>query len=518
MYSFLKNINIVFVTILIVISHFGCTKGFDELNTPKERIDVKSIDVNLLGKAFAESQYVGMYGEAYVWQQAQNLFSDLYSQYFATSADYFDSDQFVEVRSWSGLAWDRFYRDAAPQIHFVETFTKENNMVLENAVAKIWKVQLYHRLTDYWGPIIYSQFGNGKTSVNYDSQEVVYNDFFKILDEAIAVLKQNSGGKVFASSDLLYGGDVKKWLAFANSLRLRLSLRIVYKDPILAKSNAEKAVNDGVIINNLDNAAVLTNINALNPLAQVYTWGEFRMSAAIQSVLTGYRDPRVAVYFDEAKDGGYKGIRNGLPRVERGGGLTTYSNIGNRWHDIQSGGQNPPLPVMNAAEVAFLRAEGALRGWNMGGTANDFYNEGIRLSMSEMTNTSTAEMEEYIISTNMPVPVEDKWNTPALSNIPVLYQQSGSFETQLEQIITQKWIAIFPNGWEAWAERRRTYYPKLYPLIESINPDISKDEIMRRIPFAEGEYKNNLEAVTAAQSLLGGSDNGLTKLWWDAKP
>src|SRR5690606_31385979 len=115
----------------------------------------------------------------------------------------------------------------------------------------------------------------------------------------------------------------------------------------------------------------------------------------------------------------------------------------------------------------------------------------------------------------------DQWNTPATSDIPVAFETGGSKERQLEQIITQKWLALYPDGWEAWAELRRTGYPRVHPRLSSQNPDVPADEIMRRLIFVEGEYSNNREAVEAAALLpelvaKGGNKNS-TRLWWDAK-
>lgn len=507
-----------YLLIMFLVGINSCTKNFDRLNTPQNQIIADNVDASLLGQAFAQSQYEGMFGTAYSWQQAQNLYSDLYAQYFATAVDYFDSDQYLEIKSWSSVAWDRFYSSPAPQLFFVENLTKKNNMAVENAIVKIWRVQVYHRMTDYWGPIIYSQFGNAKTSVTYDSQESIYMDFIKTLDEAVAVLQQATGNSaVFASSDLVYGGNVEKWLTFANSLRLRLAIRMAYVEPELAKAQAEKAVADGVMLDNSENANVTATLISRNPISEVTNWGEFRMSATIESTLDGYNDPRLSVFFSEASGGGYKGMRNGLPRTERASASALFSDLGTMYMDVGKGGINPPIRVMSASEVYFLRAEGALRNWNMGATAEELYNEGIKTSLKERTNATDAEIDAFIASTNTPKPLNDKWDTPAMSDIPVAYLATGSFEKQLEQIITQKWIALYPDGWEAWAERRRTGYPVGFPIVESLNPTVSENEQMRRLTFTVSEMTNNAEAVKAAQSLLDGPDANDTRLWWDKK-
>jgi len=516
------------IATLIVACTFtvsSCTDDFVDLNTPPNQISESNIDVGLLGQAFAQSQWSGMLGLHWVFQIGENLFADLYAQYFATTAENFDSDQYVEVGRWINLLWVRFYGNGARQLSFIENFTTENeSLELPNALAKVWKVQLYHRITDYWGPILYSQYGNGETTVTYDSQQDIYMDFFTTLDEALAVLNNNRGSAVFEGHDQVYDGDVDSWITFANSLRLRLAMRIRYVDPAKAQAEAEKAVAAGVMTANSHNAMLLTAAGSENPHTTITNWGEFRMSSAMESLLEGYDDPRIGVYFSPAKDGdsdgdgsAFEGMRNGLPRIQKGAVLNPqFSDMGPMWLPPRRGGTD--IRVMGVSEVYFLRAEGALIGWNMGGTAKDLYEEGIRMSMTESRiGADMASIDAYIAGTSLPSAPQDTWSTPPLTDIPVAFDTGGSSERQLEQIITQKWLAIYPDGMEAWAEYRRTGYPKLYPIIESQNPRVGVNDVMRRMTFVSSEYDNNGEATQAAVSLLGGPDENDTKLWWDAK-
>jgi hypothetical protein len=181
---------------------------------------------------------------------------------------------------------------------------------------------------------------------------------------------------------------------------------------------------------------------------------------------------------------------------------------------------------MGAAEVYFLRAEGVLRGWqNMGGTAKELYDEGIRASLEARTDASDKEITNYIHSTRTPSAPQskggglDQFNSPPVDNIPVAFASNANFETKLEQIITQKWIALYPNSIEAWAERRRTGYPRGYAIIKSNNPHISSTQLVRRVTYPPVVYDNNAKAVKdAVANLLGGPDRADTRLWWDAKP
>jgi hypothetical protein len=535
-----------YLTVLLMATTIfsSCTKDFEELNTRPDAIISTNVNASLLGQAYAQAQFRAMKGEPGNFQLYQSLFGDLYSQYFSNTQVNFDSDRHIQVGGWSNGAWVDFYAQPAPQIKFVEDFSAANDLPLENALMKVWKVQAYHRITDYWGPIIYSEFGNAKETVAYDTQESVYKDFFKTLDEAVAVLKANPNGSAFASHDQIYGGSAAKWLVFANSLRLRLAIRCKYVDPALSKTEAEKAVADGVMQGNEANAMLTPTINSRNPYWTITDWGEFRMSAAMESVLKGYNDPRMPQYFspvigvdlngdgtittaekDPDADGSlYEGLRNGHAKGDINAVLNRVnSDMATQFLNVGRGGSaaGAPIRVMSASEVFFLRAEGALENWAMGGTAMELYNKGIEASLKERTTATAGEIAAYISSTATPIAVKDVWNTPPLSDIPVAFDAGGGKERQLEQIITQKWIALYPDGVEAWTEVRRTGYPKLYPRLNSENSDVPANQIMRRLVFVDSEYSTNLDAVNAAIALpelasRGGNKNS-TKLWWDAK-
>jgi len=189
-----------------------------------------------------------------------------------------------------------------------------------------------------------------------------------------------------------------------------------------------------------------------------------------------------------------------------------------RFLNENRGGTNPPVGVMNAAEVYFLRAEGALLGWEMGGSAEELYNEGIRMSLSEeRVGASPDDIDEYVNSTATPADPQDQWGTGPMSDIPVDFQTGADTETKLEQIITQKWLALYPVSLEAFAELRRTGYPTLYPLIASRNPNLDNDDIFRRMTFVVSEFNNNPEATENAVDLLKGPDQNNTKVWWDVR-
>jgi hypothetical protein len=173
--------------------------------------------------------------------------------------------------------------------------------------------------------------------------------------------------------------------------------------------------------------------------------------------------------------------------------------------------------IMVTAESYFNRAEGAILGWNMGGTAKDLYNQGITQSLIQWNVTDATVQTAYINSANTPVAPGDQQSSPAVSNIPVLFNTTDN-TIALQQIQTQKWLALFPDGTEAWADYRRGHYMKLYPVVNSDNPDLPDPttQWIRRLTFLTSEKQNNSSAVAAAVGLLGsGGDKITTPLWWD---
>ena len=192
-------------------------------------------------------------------------------------------------------------------------------------MAKLLRVNTMLRVTDCYGPIPYSQVANGKTAVAYDSQEDVYKHMFEDLDYAIQMLgefvDEVGGLKPLEGYDPVYNGDYNKWMRFANSLKLRLAVRISNVSPELARTKAEEAVKStrGLIDTNDNNAYVSVGAEP-NPLWLVASsWGEIRINATIASYMKGYSDPRSAVYFTTSKLGGdspYMGMRSGLEGVK----------------------------------------------------------------------------------------------------------------------------------------------------------------------------------------------------------
>ncbi len=500
----------------------GCTKKYDDINTDQNSIaTVGPAEIPFL---FSKAQSTGTNSQ-WNYQVAQNLFSDQYAQYFACAATYFPSDRLVIRMDWVGAAFGPMYTDVVPQLQSI--FAASDPKSAEYALANIWWVYTFHKITDYWGPIPYFQAGKPATTVAYDPQDKIYDDFFLRLADAVTVLKGKTSEKPFGNYDLIYGGDVNKWIKFANTLRLRLAMRISKVNAAKAKTEGEAAYAGGVLTASPADDALIarsTKGGDGNGLSIMSDWNEFRMSASMESVLKGYNDPRLKEYFLPAvATGTYEGMRNGLSVAQLGDNKNkpdANSHVGSRWTSVGIAGGSPThletrQNVMATAEAYFLRAEGSLLGWNMGSTVQQLYEDGIKNSMNQWGITDAAAITAYTNSLATPVAPNDFLNSPAMTNIPVKF--GGTAAVQLEQIMTQKWLSLFPDGMEAWADYRRSHVLKLYPVANSDNPDITNTatQWIRRIPFLTSEKDVNGAEVTKAATLLGGADKVTTPLWWD---
>lgn len=497
----------------------GCTGDFEEINT-------NPYAFTTLGKSDLTSVFKGAENNALrfnTYQVTQGLFADLYAQYYATNVTYFATDRYNYVSGWNSDAWANIYTNTVPKLRTI--FENVDEKSGEAALAHIIWVYTFHLLADYHGSIPYIGAGEGE-SVPYNSTKDIYYDFFERLTKAVNNLKSlPSGTTVFAEGDLCYNGNIEKWIKFANTLKLRLAMRLSNIDPSKAKTEAEAAFASGVFSSNEDNAFYAssgTNYAFWNHLSMCAAWNEFSMSSTIYSYFKGWEDPRLPIYFQPAvKTGTFSSIRNGISREdlvqERNKGAYN-SNIGTRWVSYSGTTATPiydaPYHIMCYAEALFLRAEGAMNGWKMDGTPKELYEAGIRASMQQWGVDKTLT-DSYISSTAKPAAPDDFHHSPAVSDLQVKW--SDNKNEQRQQIGTQKWLAIFPNGPEGWAEFRRTGYPTMYPVIRSENSSIPQGKFIQRLQYPQNEYSTNKEFLQKGIELIGGADVQGAPLWWAKK-
>ena len=515
----------------------SCTKNFRDINTDPNALypSDAAIDYSNLGEPMNQAQLNILSYVPYIYQVQQNLNADCYSGYFASGDPFYSNVNnltYSFVPGWNQTVWDQGYNAVMGPIATVLAATKDPKYAAFYAWAKIVRVEGMHRVSDVYGPIVYQHYGsvNADGSSIYDSQADVYSAFFSDLDSSITTLSalsaaSTSGIAPFSKFDLVYGGSYKQWIKFANTLRLRLAIRVSSVNSTLAKTEGEKSLGDatGLLSVAADNANVNTgnNVNPINTVANAY--GDINMGGPLVSLMNGYKDPRIAKYAQKATDatvtGQYIGIRQGI-------------QIRTTDYPFYAGFSLPAalpnqMQIMTAAEAWFLKAEAALKGWTGAGDAQTNYETGIKTSFAQYgldasayitDGTSTAQ--PYVDPRAVVPGANDVLaGSPYLSAVTIAWKAGDADAVKLEKIITQKWIANFPEGQEAWSEFRRTLYPKLWPvLVNNSGGTISSAKFVRRLSFAADELTTDAAGVAKAIILLGGPDTGGTPLWWDTNP
>jgi len=416
----------------------------------------------------------------------------LWVQYYS-EIQYRDEDKYL-VRSGTSGGWG-LYNTALEDIQRMIRKGETSNAPNWSMVGRILKSYTYSVMTDAMGDLPYSEALKADTVLHpaYDTQQQIYDGMFADLAQASSEFDSSASAIVFPTGDLMYGGNLRKWRRFANSLRLRLAIHLSEVDPTKAASEAAAAVAaaGGVFASNADNAQLmyLASSPNRNPIYNdARGRDDYGMSKTFVDSLTRWNDPRLPVFAQVNKDTivanrTYQGLPNGLDNGD-GPALFYISRIGAYWRETASA----PMALLTYSEVLFLEAEAAERGWIPGGSAAaaTYYNNAI-----------TASMQQYGIAAPA--------ITAYLAQAPVAYDAAGANVTgHLQQIAYQKWVSLFMQGMESWTEVRRTGVPALVP-----GPKAVLTSIPERLPYDDNEAvlnASNLAAAVAAQGFSQGND------------
>jgi hypothetical protein len=530
----MKKIILRSITALVIASSvISCTKGFEDLNQDPNKPSAENADPKL----FITPVLKDAVFSAHLHQRIHNLYIDNFSQYYNGPLS---GVQYGNVNdSWSQDYWKEHYAWLNNLNHVIRNYEKDDSQTNIVAIAKIYRVFITSRATDLFGDIPYSDAADGLGSLpKYDSQEEIYKSMLSDLENAIKLFDDSK--LPIGGNDFIYQGDYSKWKKFANSLRLRLAMRISNVEPALAKQHAEAAVAAGVMETSDDSALMVSdaaNWGQGYSTKYYFDWGSGNgvgMTNTMYNMLVGYEkdfptaaelgvpalndvptkiDPRALHYFGLTNQnfdctdvtkyyGNWTGLHHGVSRDDAANPdffVSNHSRVGIEMH----GDITRPFIIMPAHEIWFLRAEGALKGWNMGTTAQAAYEEGITLSMNQWKEN--AELGTYLGSTNANLNgTTVKWD-----------DNTGTNNSQLDKIITQKYIAGFPdNGWEAWADQRRLKHTLIEP---TQNPDdgtgLIKGDHVQRIKYPSNQPSVNAKHYAEAIARQG-EDLVSTKIWW----
>ena len=519
-----------------LIAFFSCTNNFEDFNThptnpgdmtPAERVGVLFPGMLYLMHNYQENDN----------QMIEQMIGNQYGGYMSTTNNWqgMNYGTFNPNQNWVEYPFNKLFSGFYANYLKIKEITDSKGYIY--AWANIVRVAVMLRVVDSYGPIPYSKMDRGQISVEYDSEQDVYHYMITDLDNSITALTtfvNESQGKTspMAEFDLVYNGDFAKWIKFANSLKLRMAVRIALVDEEYAIEAMNSAIAGGVIEANQDNAFLPTTDNPYRKSA--FDWQDLAVNATLSAYMNGWSDPRRPVYMTMTVDNTYRGVRMGINNIVKetyGGTLYSKPNFTS----------NSPMLVFCAAETYFLKAEAAFRGW-ISGDVQSFYTQGIQTSMEQ----HGVAIGDYLTVTTNPQSYNDptpntNFNVASSTNggaVTVSWANATTDARKLEAIITQKWLANYPLGFEAWSDFRRTGFPRIMPAVNSlasastggtvnnptsINPNSTSAataiRLVRRLPYPVSEYNTNpVNVQDAVENLLDGADEFSTDLWWAKKP
>lgn len=511
MKRFMKRLSLVGLAALVFMLS-AC--DLTELNeNPNESADVST--PNLLANA---QQYLA---ETY-WKDYAGGFWVRYAQYWTTN-QYTDADRyrFPTRRPGANDAnWSRFYL----ALNDLEEIKRINRQTPEDAagfgpaenqiaVAQVMQAFTWQMMTDMWGPIPFEEALRGREEGNfnpsYSSQEDIYLALIDSLTAASNMI--DTSAPTMASGDLVYGGDMEQWKKLANALKMRIAIRMADVNSSAAQSAIQEALDAGALESNDDNAAIpfASSQPYLNPYYEQYEVtgrDDWAATATVLDVMNATEDPRRGAYYSDADPDTPGGQYNGFPYGVSSDNAVSLFNAGNysRPSDRVRGEPTAPAFIMFYDEVLFTLAEAAER-WGVGSqTAEQYYEDAIAASLEYWGVTDQGAIDDYIA--NVPYDNSNDW----------VVQEDGHGEWR-QTLGTQKWLALYMQGMQGWAEVRRLDLQEVLHVPED-NP--GRDSFGCDFPLRM-EYPNNEAAVNgenrdaAVGDYLGGADSQGSALWWD---
>lgn len=469
----------------------GCNHKFDEYNTNPNQMDMWKIGPESM---LEEVVYSGADGFLY----RTRLLNGELIQYTASGGLTQAYHRYALDNSVMSSAWTHLFAWAANADHMAQLAERKENRNCR-AIALTMKALFLSNATDIFGDVPCSEAFKGRDGLTkpvFDTQRSVYEQIFTDLELA-NTLYDESLKLQMPSRDLLYGGDIKKWRRFTNSLHLRLLMRLSNRDREMGVSEKIKTIVADpvaypVFTANSDNATIFYSgqtpfINRFgNENETNFTANGNKPAEQMIGMLAEPGDPRISIWFVQ-KGNAWKGMVSGMPTQE-----TDASGVA--WLNKQVLGEyTSPYSLMKYDELLFIFAEAAQRGWIDGGreAAGKYYEQGVRASVRFWADNDPAEK-----------PVPDAMIDDFLRKIP--------YDGTMQLIAEQKYVALFWTGYEAWHEYRRTGYPELKIGSGTLNDHILPTRFAYPTNTAESNPDNYAQAVIR----MGGADNMKTPVWW----
>jgi len=471
----MKKISILFIA-LLALSSVSCDKDFEAVNTDPN--SATAVPAHLLLGNIVRINQNTIYG----MQQGGDM-GMAWAQH-VSKVQYNDEEQYIPRRGAIDGIWTNLYASVLSDAQSMYTLADGEGNSNIKGISLVLQANAFQILTDLYGPIPFTEFNQpGILKPTYDSQEVVYTGIIDMLTRADVLLAAGTGN-IPATSDLVYGGNASKWRKLANSLKLKALMRISKAKNVSAQIQA--VISAGNLMSSNSDSAQLIYLAAqpdANPIYETIVFGtrfEYKVSSVLVKKLQALADPRLAVYAQKNNAGLYVG---NIPGEENPGNYNGFSGLGTFY-------LNPTLPgvILSFAQSEFLVAEAINEGYASGGNAAALlhYNNGITANFK--FNGIEASAAAYI----------------ALDNIKFTNQADARV-----RIAEQTWLALFGQGFEAWAEWRRTGIPALSPVVGA-----AETSIPSRLYYNSQEISLNRVNYEAAAAMLTGGDKLTSRLWW----
>lgn len=469
----MRKLLIIFAVIIIS----ACTKDITDFNEDTknpEAVPASSLIANATVELFD-----------YMTEPNVNINNfRLYAQHWAQTTYPDESNYELVERNVNGRAWNTMYatvlrdlKEAKPLIQ-EDKFLSDGQKAAQFAIIGVIEAYVYAYLVDVFGNIPYTEALSDVSTPAYDDAATVYNSVIDNLDAAIQDLSGDSG----LGEDLIYGGSTASWKMFANSLKLKLAIRLADLDDAKAKTMAMEAVDGGVFTSSADDfklnyESTTPNTNPLWEQLVQSGRSDFVAANTFADVLNPLNDPRRPFFFtnlgeNDTVHGGVYGTANSFPENSQPGLLL----------------EDPTFPgvIMSYTEVLFLLADAVERGY-ITGDAAEYYHNGIKNSIMEWGG-SEADADTYL--------AQDAVNYATAEG------------TWKQKIAMQKWIALYNMGFEAWTTYRVYDWPDLPPAA-----DTDRD-VIQRFTYPVTEHSLNGTNLEAAVAAMGGDDIHM-KVFWD---
>ena len=499
----MKNLKII-TLVALVLTALSCGKKFEDLNVDPNNPQSIPADFLITDAQHTMANQMTGIDQAY--------FTFLWGQYFSQN-NYTEESRYLARPNAINLRWENYYAvtlyDLAEARRLVQANPGLNAATDGNklAIVDVLMAMRFQDLTDIFGPVPYSDAlkGSAGRTPKYDGQREIYLDLSRKLKDAASSMDEFAGG--FGDADIIYFGDAAKWKKLANSLRMRVAMRMADREDLAARAEVEAAWA-GAFTSNDDNAAFhfLTaepNNNSLNSARVARIDADFGMSnILVDRTLKPLNDPRLPVFADEkVNGGGFVGRPYGQSSgtaasdspdnySQPSGAAAIRSGIAYKPHDVLA--PDAVGKFMSYAEVCFIMAEAIERGWSVPGTAAEWYEKGITASLDEW---GIADASAYLAQPS------------------VAYATAASNWKQ--KIGVQKWIALYLQGSQGWSEWRRLNFDKFELPVDGTIGDVGSELAPLRLTWPTNEQAQNSSNYQAAIGLLGGPDKLTTRVWWD---